>query len=173
VIDDASRRRVLAASLVGLVGCALPRIARASTAPKADRVVILKSRRLLMLMRNGKPFAQFPIALGFHPVGPKVREGDGRTPEGFYTIDGRNRHSPYHLSLHVSYPNEIDRIASAQDHENTGNAIAIHGMPAEFGHTDPIGYFKDWTDGCVSVGNIAIEKIWASVDDGTPVEIRP
>jgi murein L,D-transpeptidase YafK len=140
---------------------------------KADKVVILKSRRLLLLMRNGRAFETFRIALGSHPVGPKERARDGRTPEGFYFVDGRNPHSPYHLSLHLSYPNEIDRIASGNEGLTTGGDIAIHGMPARFGHTDPIGYFKDWTDGCVSVGNIAIEKIWAAVDVGTAVEIRP
>ena len=46
-------------------------------------------------------------------------------------------------------------------------------MPARFGRTDPVRFLRDWTDGCISVGNIAIEEIWDAVDDGTPVEIRP
>jgi murein L,D-transpeptidase YafK len=172
VSDAQSRRTVLSALFLGLVGSFTPRATRAE-ALKADKVVILKSRRLLLLMRDGKPFATFRVALGSHPVGPKESAGDGRTPEGFYHVDGRNRRSPYHLSLHLSYPNEIDRISSDDRGETTGGDIAIHGMPAQFGRTDPIGYFKDWTDGCISVGNVAIEKIWAAVDDGTPVEIRP
>src|SRR5947207_1876173 len=39
----------------------------------ADRVVVLKSQRRLELVRNGKPFAAFAIALGSNPVGPKER----------------------------------------------------------------------------------------------------
>jgi hypothetical protein len=32
---------------------------------------------------------------------------------------------------------------------------------------------KDWTDGCIAVTNAEIDEIWASVADGTPIEIRP
>ncbi len=38
-----------------------------------------------------------------------------------------------------------------------GSDIWIHGMP----------------DGCISVGNIAIEETWNAVDHGTPIGIRP
>jgi murein L,D-transpeptidase YafK len=170
VTDFHSRRTLLSALVLGLAGL------RARGAPaealKADTVVIYKSRRVLELMRGGTVMESFLIALGAHPLGPKMRKGDGRTPEGFYKIDGRNPHSVYRLALHINYPNEVDRISSAQEGVTAGGDIFIHGMPAEFGHTDPIGYFKDWTDGCVSVGNKAIERIWEAVDDGTPVEIR-
>jgi L,D-peptidoglycan transpeptidase YkuD (ErfK/YbiS/YcfS/YnhG family) len=46
-------------------------------------------------------------------------------------------------------------------------------MPASFGHHDPVRFFVDWTDGCIAVGNIAIEEIWDAVDDGTVIEILP
>jgi murein L,D-transpeptidase YafK len=54
-----------------------------------------------------------------------------------------------------------------------GGNILIHGMPTRFGHTDPVRFFRDWTDGYIAVGNIAIEEIWDAVDDGTQIEIRP
>jgi murein L,D-transpeptidase YafK len=168
-----SRRRVLAALGFGFVVAVLPRSSFAQTRLRADKIVILKSRRLLLLMWRGRVVARYPIALGPHPIGPKERAGDGRTPEGFYTIDGRTRDTPYHLALHISYPNEIDRILSREQHVKPGGDIYIHGMPARFGHTDPVKFFKDWTEGCISVGNIAIEQIWNAVPDGTPVVIRP
>jgi hypothetical protein len=31
---------------------------------------------------------------------------------------------------------------------------------------------SSWGNGCIAVGNLAIDEIWTSVDDGTPVEIR-
>lgn len=158
-------------ALVFGVGGMMTRGARAQTL-KADRVLVHKSRRVLELTSGGKTFETFQVMLGQHPVGPKMTAHDGRTPEGFYMIDGRNSHSPYHLSLHLNYPNEVDRIELSEQGVKAGGDICIHGMPARFGHTDPIGYFTDWTDGCVSVGNRAIEKIWDAVDIGTPVEIR-
>ena len=165
-----SRRAALTA-LSGGFAALLTRGAAAQPL-KADKVIVHKSKRELFLMRDGQAMQSFLIALGEHPVGPKMKKGDGRTPEGFYRINGRNAHSVYHLSLHLSYPNEADRISSEMEGMIAGGDIAIHGMPAEFGHTDPIGYYKDWTDGCVAVGNRAIEQIWAAVDIGTPVEIR-
>ena len=164
-----SRRAALAA-LFGGFAALLTRGAAAQPL-KADKIIVYKSKRELLLMRDGQVMQKFLIALGEHPLGPKMKKGDGRTPEGFYKIDGRNAHSAYHLSLHLSYPNEADRISSEMEGVVAGGDIAIHGMPAEFGHTDPIGYYKDWTDGCVAVGNKAIEQIWAAVAVGTPVEI--
>lgn len=141
--------------------------------PKADRIVVHKAERQLMLMVKGAVIRSYPIALGFHPIGPKRQIKDGRTPEGVYIIDWRTTATPYRLALHISYPDKKD-IARARAREvNPGGAIFIHGMPEYFGRTDPVRFFVDWTDGCISVGNIAIEEIWQSADDGTTIEIIP
>ena len=58
-------------------------------------------------------------------------------------------------------------------HVDPGGAIFIHGMPASYGHFDPVRFFVDWTDGCIAVGNIAIEEIWRVVPNGTVVAILP
>jgi murein L,D-transpeptidase YafK len=147
--------------------------AMAQPVEKADRILVLKAKRRLLLLRDGVVLKSYPIALGPHPRGPKRREGDGRTPEGVYAIDGRIAESPYHLALHISYPSEADAERATAARWRPGGAIMIHGMPAEFGHTDPVRFFRDWTNGCIAVGNIAIEEIWNAVDDGTPIEIRP
>ncbi len=139
--------------------------------PKVDRIVVWKSKRELDLMLKGIVIRAYPIALGNHPVGAKRRKGDGRTPEGVYVIDSRTRRTAWHRALHISYPNAGDRIRAKG--ANPGGDIFIHGMPASFGRKDPVRFFVDWTDGCIAVGNIAIEEIWNAVDDGTPIEIRP
>jgi len=149
--------------------------ARATARPpeKADYILVLKAERKLLLLRHGRVIRSYPIALGPHAVGPKRAVGDGRTPEGVYLIDGRNAHSQYRLSLHISYPNASDRAQSAVARTDPGGDIFIHGLPARFGRYNPDRFYKDWTRGCISVGNIAIQQIWAAVDDGTPIEIRP
>jgi murein L,D-transpeptidase YafK len=140
---------------------------------KADRIRVLKSERVLQLLANGVLLKSYPIALGRHPKGAKERLGDGRTPEGFYLIDRRTARTPYHRALHVSYPNIMDIRLARAAHVNPGGAIFIHGMPASFGHHDPVRFFVDWTDGCIAVGNIAVEEIWDAADDGTVIEILP
>jgi murein L,D-transpeptidase YafK len=145
----------------------------AQTAEKADSIVIFKAQRELRLMREGRILKSYAIALGPHPKGSKRRRGDGRTPEGFYFIDGRNARSIYHRSLHISYPNENDQERARRARVDPGKDVVIHGMPNRYGRHDPAKFFRDWTDGCIAVGSIAIEEIWDRVDDGTPVEIRP
>jgi len=148
-------------------------LARGSEPPRADRVRVLKSQRMLLLMRDAAVLKTYPIALGPHPRGSKRRLGDGRTPEGLYLIDGRTAYTPYHRALHISYPDAADIRRARAAHVSPGGAILIHGMPASFGHHDPVRFFVDWTNGCIAVGNIAIEEIWDAVADGTPIELLP
>jgi murein L,D-transpeptidase YafK len=147
--------------------------ARAEETLKADHILILKSERRLVLMRGGEALKSYVIALGKNPVGPKVRQGDARTPEGTYKIDWRNPASKFHRALHISYPNAADVARAREIGAPTGGDIMIHGLPAKLGRVDPVDYFPDWTEGCVAVGSLAIEEIWSLVDDGISVEIRP
>lgn len=164
--------RTFTAALVFLILASGP-AARADEPPKADRILVLKSARLLELLKDGAVLRSYPIALGGHPRGTKRRRGDSRTPEGLYIIDGRNSDSHFHRALHISYPNAEDRALARAAHRDPGDAIFIHGMPERAGRADPVRFFKDWTDGCIAVGNTAIEQIWNAVADGTPIEIRP
>src|SRR2546429_1026233 len=66
-------------ALVG--GCAQAPPPPPATPLMADRVVVQKSRRALDLLRDGKVFATYPVALGRQPFGPKQQEGDGLTTE--------------------------------------------------------------------------------------------
>lgn len=59
-------------------------------------------------------------------LGPKVIEGDGQTPEGFYYINVFNPMSSFHLSLGVNYPNSADSVRTGKDRK-TGGDIYIHG----------------------------------------------
>src|SRR5262245_24722763 len=146
---------------------------RALAAPaKADHILVIKSLRTLYLVRDREPLAKFAVELGRNPVGPKAMRRDGRTPEGFYVIDRRNPNSNFHRALHINYPNTEDLMRAEEMGVDPGGNVAIHGYPASYGPYDPIGDHKDWTDGCIAVGNRAIESIWDMVEDGTPIEIR-
>ena len=76
----------------------------APAAVQADKVLVKKAERKLYLQKDGQNLKEYRIALGFAPVGDKLREGDGKTPEGIYRISGRNPNSRFYLSLRVSYP---------------------------------------------------------------------
>ncbi|MGD9387042.1 MAG: L,D-transpeptidase family protein [Gammaproteobacteria bacterium] len=141
--------------------------------PMADEIVVLKSERRLELRRAGEVMRSFPIALGGNPEGHKAEEGDQRTPEGRYLIDGRNPNSAFFLALRVSYPNGEDLRQARERGVDPGNNIMIHGLPNEPAHPSRRYLQSDWTDGCIAVSNAAMIDIWLSVDDGTPITILP
>jgi len=139
----------------------------------ADKVLIEKKERRLTLMSKGEVLKIYKIALGGNPEGPKERQGDNKTPEGTYFIDARNKDSDYHLSLHISYPNERDKKRAKELGVSPGGDIMIHGIKNGFSWVGDAHTEADWTKGCIAVTDEEIEEIEKLVPNGTPVEIRP
>jgi len=139
----------------------------------ADKILIEKQERRLTLTSKGKVLKTYKIALGGNPVGPKERQGDNKTPEGTYIIDSRNRDSRYHLSLHISYPNEKDRKRAKELGVSPGGDIMIHGIKNGFSWAGDFHTEVDWTKGCIAVTDEEIEEIDKFAPNGTIVEIRP
>ena len=139
---------------------------------RADRVVVLKSERKLILMNGDRQLKEYRIALGRNPVGPKTQEGDGRTPEGHYVIDYRKADSSFHRALHISYPSPDDAAQAGARGLNPGGLIMVHGIRNGLGVVGRLHRIADWTNGCIAVTNAEIEEIWRTVPDGTPIEIR-
>ena len=120
----------------------------------ADKVIVLKSYRKLLLMKGGEVLKVYIVQLG-DPVGPKVRQGDGKTPEGNYVLDRHNLHSQYHRSIHISYPNADDVARARKLGVSPGSELYIHGLPNDFrGHSEGLG---DWTEGCIAVTNAEMD----------------
>lgn len=141
--------------------------------PRADRILIHKQARTMELMQSGHVLKTYKLALGGEPVGPKMRQGDHRTPEGIYVIDRRNANSQFHRSLHISYPNAADRERARQLRVAPGGDIFIHGLPNGYGFIGAAHRAHNWTDGCIAVTDQEIEEIWKLVANGTQVEIQP
>ncbi|WP_152225285.1 murein L,D-transpeptidase family protein [Pseudomonas sp. SCB32] len=138
-----------------------------------DKILVLKSERKLQLMSNGKILKSYRVSLGKRPQGPKLAEGDNRTPEGFYWIDWRKTSDKYNLSMHISYPNARDVAKAREKNLSPGGMIMIHGTPLDDEY--PEWYFStlDWTNGCIAMTNSDLREVWSLVKDGTLIEIRP
>ena len=145
----------------------------ASDFPLADKVLVEKGNRKLHLLQNGIPFRTFDIALGVAPEGDKVMEGDQRTPEGYYLLDGRNPDSDYFLSIHISYPNAGDRAQARKKGVDPGGQIMIHGQPNLPTYSAAYYAREDWTNGCIAVSNSDMIDIWLMTPDLVPIEIVP
>ncbi|MGA7981116.1 MAG: L,D-transpeptidase family protein [Chromatiaceae bacterium] len=141
----------------------------------ADRVVVKKSERKLVLLKDGTVIRQYRVALGDDPYGPKMQEGDERTPEGEYVLDWRNPRSNYYKAIHVSYPNERDLQFARAMGVSPGGMIMIHGQPSYVRSPALLREYdgRDWTNGCIAVKNAEMDEIWSLVRDGTPIQILP
>lgn len=90
---------------------------------------------------------RFDICTWSGALGPKLREGDGQSPEGFYFIkpSSLNPNSSFHLSFNLGFPNAYDRA-----HGRTGSYLMVHGACSSIG--------------CYAMTNDGIEDIYASVE---------
>jgi murein L,D-transpeptidase YafK len=145
----------------------------ASPNEQADLVEVFKSERRLDLKRGATVIRSYRVALGFAPLGHKEREGDGRTPEGGYTIDARNPRSAFHLSLRVSYPDDKDRAHAAGLGVSPGGDIYIHGQPNGWRKLWTSHPARDWTSGCVALTDAEMREVWSRVAVGARVLIHP
>ena len=143
----------------------------ADTVQHVDLILIEKSAKRLTASRDGIAVLQMQVSLGFAPLGDKQHEGDGKTPEGLFSINRRNPRSSFHLSLGLDYPRPEDITRAKTDGVDPGGDIFIHGQPNSLG--DMVTLPGDWTDGCIAVSNEQMENLWALVPIGTTVEIRP
>lgn len=141
--------------------------------PKADMVVVNKSNKKLYLIKQGKSYRQYDIALGPQPTGHKIKSGDERTPEGHYVLDYKHENSDFYRAIHISYPNNMDIEKARSKGVDPGGSIMIHGMPNNLGWPESLVQSFNWTNGCIAVTNSEMDEIWSAIDEGTPIEIQP
>ncbi|TRW99282.1 L,D-transpeptidase family protein [Paracoccus sp. M683] len=168
--------RRAAIALVGAAGvaaCSKPKPSRFKTydGPPVTQIVVKKGERRLHLISGKTVLKSYDIGLGNQPIGHKMFEGDGKTPEGAYFIDRFNPRSQYHLSVGISYPDQDDVARALTYARPPGGDIFIHGRGPEGNVKAP--KLRDWTAGCIAVTDEEIEEIYAMLTTGVPVFIYP
>jgi murein L,D-transpeptidase YafK len=177
--DLAVRLLIWACAAAALVWAALGALSEAqspvgeSASRAGDRIIVLKASHEMTLFKNGHPLKTYRVALGRGGIGPKLRAGDDKVPEGVYRIVGRNGHSAFHLALRVGYPTPGQVSQARSRGVDAGGDIMIHGIRNGWGWIGSAHRQLDWTRGCIAVTNREIEEIWRLVPNGTVIEIRP
>lgn len=92
-------------------------------------------------------FATYPVCHWSGTLGPKLREGDKQTPEGFYTVTrGQMRHvGRWPRSLNLGFPNVFDQAQA-----RNGSHILVHGGCSSVG--------------CFAMTNAVVEEIYGFVE---------
>jgi hypothetical protein len=131
-------------------------------------IIVNKLDRKLTVYKKGRPIGIYAIGLSQNGLSDKLHAGDNATPEGKYQIIKKLPKSKYYRALLINYPNQEDiekfSLAKKSGHipagVGIGSLIEIHG-----GGNDSL------TDGCISLENRDMDKIFDLVDPGTPVTI--
>ncbi len=152
----------------------------------SPRVVVSKSSRTLYLFDGERLVRSYRVDLGRIPIGQKLHEDDGRTPEGSFRVVLRNAESKYHRFIGLNFPNEPAAkrgvamgLISAGAEKSIKGSISS-GLPPVWktplgggigihGHANG----TDWTAGCIAVSDAAVEELFDVLRVGDPVEILP
>jgi L,D-transpeptidase catalytic domain len=145
-------------------------------------VMVYKSRHRLVVYFKGHLYREYEAVFGRNlDYGTKVWAGDRRTPEGVYRIISKWPNRRWRYFLKLNYPNNYDRAQYAQLVSSgevprwrgralsEGDGIGIHGTDEPLLNTGKV----NWTTGCISVDNGAIDELDALLPVGTLVVINP
>lgn len=138
-----------------------------------DEIVVYKSKREMLVFSNKILLKTYTISLGRNPIGIKEFEGDKKTPEGKYFINGKNPKSICYKNLGISYPNKDDLERAKRYGKPSGGSIKIHGLGKKNRFVGKFHRWHDWTLGCIAVTNDEIDELYKAVKIRTPIEIKP
>ena len=117
-------------------------------APVMMRIFKREFELELWMLREGRfhLFATYPVCRWSGYLGPKMREGDHQSPEGFYLVDAKalNPESRWHRSFNLGFPNAFDKA-----HARTGSLVMVHGGCSSVG--------------CFAMTDAVIDEVWRIV----------
>lgn len=92
-------------------------------------------------------FRGYDICTYSGELGPKLKEGDRQSPEGFYRVGLKqlNPASRHHLSFNLGFPNVFDRQLG-----RTGSALMVHGGCSSVG--------------CYAITDESVDEVYAVVE---------
>lgn len=153
-------------------------------------IEVIKSKNVLIIYYRKISLKSYRVELGPSPKGHKFQEGDGKTPEGKYTVIEKNTGPlPPRLGsrwLRINYPNNEDAkraLKKSKITTDTYNAIInannngaippqrsiLGGGLGLHGASGP----NIETRGCIGLRNADIEELYDYIKKGTPVIIKP
>ncbi|MEO6733412.1 MAG: L,D-transpeptidase [Ferruginibacter sp.] len=142
-------------------------------------IIVDKSDYELKVYDEEGWYATYPIVFGSKDLSDKMREGDKKTPNGYFKVIQKKIHPKWSYELLLDYPNQssVQRFNERKQrgilpkNAKIGSGIAIHATRPEEEWT--VDNFYNWTDGCVSVKYSEMKDLYSYIPVGTPVTIQP
>lgn len=137
------------------------------------KIRVYKSKRELhVLDAEGNSVKIYRVSLGFNPIGPKEKEGDGKTPEGQYLLI-KNPGTLYPEGYMITYPTPEQTAAAHQRGIDPGFDILVHGFSTATKNKTKNHWKDDWTRGCIAVTDEELLELRNLVPYGSEIEILP
>lgn len=154
---------------------------------------VSKEERRVYLYRGPVLEETFRADVGYNTFADKKRRGSRilrdhwRTPEGVLYVVRKNPSSSFYKALVLNYPTVDDAerglerdLISEAEYEAIVEAQRQFRMPpmdTDLGgwieiHGEGSGAATTWTQGCVAVSNDIVDRLWSTVEVGTPVLIE-
>jgi murein L,D-transpeptidase YafK len=131
-------------------------------------IVVHGSKRQLLVCEKNKPIYQFKVAIGTNGLG-KQKRGDRKTPIGLYTLGQPRKSDKFGIFIPIKYPTLAQRMNGF-----TGTHVGIHGPQWKIRSLTELNTSRDWTQGCIALGNEQIIKTisqWVATHPNTRVLI--
>ena len=128
--------------------------------------IFKQEAELEVWLANGETFRKlhtYPICHHSGFLGPKRKEGDLQSPEGFYAVSAKqlNPNSSYYLSFNLGFPNAYDKALG-----RTGSYLMVHGNCVS------IGCYAMTDDGISEIYQV-VESALNGGQKSVPVHIFP
>src|SRR5262249_30292369 len=139
-------------------------------------VVVRKGCRTLDVYCHGERTASYPAVFGLGGSGPKLYEGDLRTPLGLYRIVAMRPHKRWGFFLLLDYPNAADlqhywegmekgRVPRVGDrYAGVGGRVGVHGTDKP----EKNRANEDWPFGSISVAKDDVPRLDGTGTVGSP-----
>ncbi|MBS1586262.1 MAG: L,D-transpeptidase family protein [Bacteroidetes bacterium] len=150
-------------------------------AGKDDYYIVIEKSKYKMDVYDASDdrlIVSYPVVFGNDDLGDKMCNGDRKTPEGIFYIQGKKAHAKWDKYLALSYPSEesIEKFNERKAegliaaNANIGGGIGLHGTWAN--DNVAVDRKDNWTSGCVSTKNCYIDELYCHIPVGTKVIIR-
>jgi L,D-transpeptidase catalytic domain len=139
--------------------------------------VIKKAHRMYVYHKH-RFLTSYKVVFGPDPYKQKTKEGDKRTPEGWFKILAVRPHRDWQTFMLLDYPNEEsykifkDNLVNGEVTKDAriGGAIGIHSVAPDCDYF--IEQRRNWTDGCIALTHKDMAELTTICQAGTPICIK-
>lgn len=152
-----------------------PAVARAADSAAVQALVDKSDRVVVFFDAQNQEIVRFHAVFG-QIMGPKIQRGDGKTPEGDYTLYPPRPSENWGWFMPIDYPNNDDLARGRKmgiKPQDLGGQIGLHAAGDGFLRNVRQSFGDNWTEGCIAVSDQSMAIIRHLVTAPILIRIQP